>query len=234
ARVYWEDAVRAGSRSAPAYVAAAEGLPAVEALPLLKRAAELNDRWAEPVFRQAELAATPAEKESLLKAALQLDPRSTAHWIELAQLQTTAGEATAAQGAWLRAEDSAPTEAERERVHQLRLSSEQQRLDAADAARRRERDAARLADQQAEQAEMARIHAAEQKANQSLDQAAGEQKPADVVPWNALAGDKKLTGTLTAIACRKDGWRLTVKDKSGKLTNLFLSKESGAQLACGP
>lgn len=232
-KMYWEDAVRANSRSAPVYVAAAEGLPEVEALPLLKRAAQLNDRWAEPIYRQAEFAATPAEKESLLKTALQLDPRSTSHWIELAKLQTTAGEGTAAQGSWLRAEDSAPDAAERERVHQLRMSYEQQRLDAAEAARRRDRDAAHLADEQARQAEMARIHTAEEKANQALDQAAGGEKPSDVVSWSTLAGDKKLSGTLTRVDCLKSGYRLSVKDKTGAVAQLFLPKDSGANLACG-
>ena len=52
---------------------------------------------------------------------------------------------------------SAPTDAERDRVHQLRLDSEQERLDAAENARRRERDAAHLDDQRAQQREADRI-----------------------------------------------------------------------------
>jgi uncharacterized membrane protein len=232
-KVNLDNAIRAGSRSAPVYVDAAEGLSPAEALPLLRRAAQINDRWAEPIYQQAELAATPAEKEALLKQALQLDPRSTDHWIELAKLETAAGEGTAAQGSWLRAEDSAPNDAERDRVHQLRLSYEDERLAADEAARRRERDAAHLADQQAQQAEMARIHAAEQKANAAADQAAGAEKPSDVVSWDSLAGNKKLSGTLTRVDCLKSGWRLAVKDKTGAVTQLFLSKDSGAQLPCG-
>jgi hypothetical protein len=181
-----------------------------------------------------QFAAAPTEKQALLKTALQLDPRATAHWIELAELQAAAGEGTAAQGSWLRAEDSAIDEAERERVHELRLSNEQQRLETAEAARRRDRDAARLADEQAQQAQMARVHAAEQKANQALDQAAGDEKPADVVSWDALAGDKKLSGALTRVECLKKGWRLTVREKSGQIVQLFLPKESNANLSCGP
>ncbi len=232
-KAYWDDAIRSGSRSAAVYLAAAQDLPAAEALPLLKRAAQLNERWSEPIYRQAQLTQNPADKESLLKTAVKLDPRATNIWMELAQLQTESGEATAAQGSWLRAEDSAPNDAEREHVHQLRLSSEQQRLDAAEQRERRERDAPYFADLRAQKAEESRIHAAEQKANQSLEAAAGDSKPSDVVQWNSLVHEKKLTGTLTRVDCLKSGWRLSVKDKSGKQTALFLSKESNADLPCG-
>ena len=234
AKVDWDNAVRAGSHSAPVYLAAAGNLPESEALPLLKRAAQLNERWAEPVYLQAQLAPAPAEKELLLKAATKLDPRATAYWVELAQLQTVAGEGTAAQGSWLRAEDSAPDHAERERVHQLRMSAEEQRLSAAEEAARRDRESVHIADAQAQSAELARIHAAEQKANQALEKAAGGDKPSDVVDWNSLAQEKKLTGTLTRVDCLKKGWRLSVKDKSGNVVQLFLSNETNASLSCGP
>ncbi|MDQ2775514.1 MAG: hypothetical protein M3Y57_11455, partial [Acidobacteriota bacterium] len=56
---YVQDAIRAGSGSAPLYVSAAKGKPDSEALPLLKRAAELNPLWGEPVYEQAQLAADP-------------------------------------------------------------------------------------------------------------------------------------------------------------------------------
>lgn len=231
---FWDDAIHAGSHSAPVYVAAAEGLDPNEALPLLKRAAQLNERWSGPIYAEAQLAGTPAEKETLLKTALRLDPRNTTYWVELAQLQTVAGEGTAAQGSWLRAEDSAPDASERDRVHQLRLASEQQRLDAAEEARRRDRDSLHLADQQAQQAESDRIRAAEQKANQANDNASGDQAPPDAVAWGSLVGQKKLTGTLSRVDCLKRGWRLSIKDKSGSVTQLFLSKDSHAVLACGP
>ena len=233
-RVNWDNAVRAGSHSATVYVEAARDLPPAEALPLLKRAAQLNDRWAEPIYLQAQIAPTPADKESLLKAALKLNSRETAYWIELAQLQTVAGEGTAAQGSWLRAEDSASNEAERARVHDLRTGAEQQRLNAAAEASQRDRDAVHIADQRAERAESQRIHAAERKANQALDSAANGEKPADVVEWNALAGQRKLTGVLTRVDCLKTGWRLSVKEKGGNLVQLFLPKETSARLSCGP
>ncbi len=231
---YWDDAIHSGSQSAPVYVDFAAALPPQEALPLLKRAAQLNPRWAEPVYQQANLAQTPAAKEALIKTALQLDPRATAYWIELARLQTTAGEETGAQGSWLRAEGSAATDSERTRIQKLQDSSEQQRLDAADAARLRERNAVHLADDQAQQAEADRIRAAEQKANQAVDAEAGTQPPPDhPVDWNSLVREKRLSGTLTRVDCLKSGWRLWVKDKAGAQSELFLSKDSNAELACG-
>ena len=230
---FWDHAIHAGSHSAPVYVSAAEGLSPVEALPLLKRAAQLNERWSAPIYAEAQLAATPADKETLLRTALRLDPRNTSYWVELAQLQTVAGEATAAQGSWLRAEDSAANSTERDRVHQLRLASEQQRLDAAEEAQRRDRDSVHLADQQAQQAESDRIRAAEQKANEANDNASGDQAPPSAVAWDSLARQKKLSGSLTRVDCLNSGWRLSVRERSGSVTQLFLPKDSKAIFTCG-
>ena len=233
-RADWDNAIRAGSRNATVYLAAADDSVSSEALPLLKRAAQLNTRWAVPLERQAQLATNPADKAALLKEALKLDPRSTSDWIALAKLQTASGEAGAAQGSWLRAEEAATDETERDRVHQMRVSSEQQRLDAAEERQSRERNAPYVADAKAQRAEERRIRAAERKANQSLNAAAGVDKPSDVVPWNSLAQQKRLSGTLTRVDCLKSGWRLSVKDKDGKQTALFLDGATNAHLACGP
>jgi hypothetical protein len=203
-----------------------------QALPLLKKAAQLNPRWAEAVFRQAEFTYDKAEKENVIKTATQLDPRISHYWIELAKLQTTNGHVQAAQGSWLRAEDSAPNEAERERIHQLREGSEDERLNAADAARRREREAVHLADQRAQQSEADRIHAAELKANQALDAASGTAAPVDAVPWNSVVPKKKITGVLTQVDCLHTGVRLLVKSAKGPVL-LYLKDAAPLNLACG-
>ncbi|MGA8026994.1 MAG: hypothetical protein WB992_07600 [Bryobacteraceae bacterium] len=228
-----DNAISSGSKSAPVYIAAAEGLDVAEALPLLKKAARLNPLWGEPIFQQAQLTPDPAAKEALLKNAVQLDPRATRYWVELAQIQTTAGEASAAQGSWLRAEDSAPDSQERGRIHQLRLDSEQERLDAADQARRNEREAVHLADERAQDAETERIRAAEAKANASVDEAAGGEKPQNVVPWNQLTPQKKLEGALTRVDCLGDNARLSIKDRTGATLELFLKGSSALGLSCG-
>ena len=212
------------------YVADAEGIGPAIALPLLKRAAQLNPRWGEPIFRQAQLEPDPARKEALLKEAAKLQPRETRYWLELAHVQTDAGNATAAQGTWLRAEDSAPTGAERDRIHQLRLASEQARLDAADAARLRDREAVHLADEQAQKAELDRIHAAETRANAAH---ADDAAPSNVLTWNQVTAHKTLRGVLTNIECLSGASRLTIKDHAGASTQLLLTGDPAQKLGCG-
>lgn len=227
-----EHAVRAGSKSAPVYVAVARGGQPSDELPLLKTAARLNPLWAEPVYLQAQLADDPAEKEALLKKATELDPRTTKYWIELAQFQTGRGESTAAQGSWLRAEDSAPDDTERDRIHKMAAESQAERLDAAEAAARHEREAAHLADEQAQESEEDRIRAAEQRANAAADAAAGDKQPSNVVSWGSLVPTKKMTGTLVRVDCLHSGQRLWIKDKAGSVTALLLRKNQ-SELACG-
>ncbi len=230
---FLDDAIHAGSLSAPVYADAADGLDAQEAVPLLKKAAQLNPRWAEPVFRQAAFAADSAQKLALLKQATQLDPRATRYWLELAKTETDAGDIPAANGAWLRAEDSAPTDAERNRIHQMRLDSEQERLDAAAQARRRERESVHLADEKAQQTELDRIRAAEAKANGTVDAQAGTAKPENAVPWDQLVVRKKLQGTLFKVECLRTAARLWVKDASGKSIELLMKDISQSGLGCG-
>jgi hypothetical protein len=222
---------RMGANHAPGYVVQAKDLSPEEALPLLKKAAQANPLWGEPAFLQAQLSANPAEKEALLKKATQLDPRAAQYWLELAHVQTALGHASGAQGSWLHAEDSATTEAERDRIHQARLDSEQERLDAAENERRREREAVHLADQKAQDSEAARIRAAEEKANQSLDSVSGGSRPSEVVSWDSLAA-KKATGLLTRVDCLSGGARLSVKT-GGQVLELFLADTTGVKLACG-
>ncbi len=232
-RRFLEDAIRSGSTSAPVYVHAAEGRPDNEALPLLKKAALLNPMWAEPVYQQAQLATDSAQKEALLKKAALMSPRATRYWTELAELQLQDGHAIEAQGSWLRAEDSAATGEERERIQKMRTEKEQERLDAAEAERRNEREAAHLDDKRAQDAELARIRAAEAKANQSIQGVAGEAQPADVVPWDATVPKKKLVGTLIRVDCLRGSARLSIKDKAGATTQLLLQKPEEAGLNCG-
>lgn len=233
-RPFLESAMKAGSRSAPVYVAAAEGLPPGEAVPLLKRAAQLNPLWADPVFLQAQLTPDLAQREVLLRKVVQLKPRWTKAWLALANTQTANGHATAAQGTWLRAEDSAAPGPDRDRIRQLRLSSEQERLNAAEAVRRHEREATQLDDERAQQAEAARIHAAEEKANEQQEAAAGGVKPEKVVPWEETVRQRKVHGTLIRVDCLRASARLWVKDKAGNVMQLFLKEASQLRPACGP
>ena len=221
------------AKGASVYFEAAAGMPDTEALALLKKAAELNPAWGAPLAEQAKLLSASKEKIALLKKAVGLNPRATEFWVELAQVEGTAGEATAAQGSWLRAEDSTSTEAERSRVHQLRMDAEKERLDAAEAAERRDREAPHLADERAERSEAARIRAAERRANSTLDSSAGGSKPETVVPWSEVVPQKKATGRLVKVDCLGSDARITVVDRAGTPLVLLLKNVSESGLTCG-
>jgi hypothetical protein len=231
----FESAIKAHSKSAPVYLGAALDRSAADALPLLKKAAEMNPMWAEPVYRQAEFAGNLNDKEALVKRATQLDPRISEYWIELAKLQTANGHASLAQGSWLKAEDSAKNEKERERIHQLHTDSEQARLDALEAENRRERDETHAADQRAQHAETDAIRLAEERANRALDAAAGGSPVGDAVPYSSLVPKKKIAGVLTQVDCLSRGVRLLVKAKTGETSALFLPETVSlpVQLSCG-
>ncbi len=228
-----ENAVHTGSRSAPVYLESAVGLPPEQAIASLKKAEFLNPLWAEPVERQAELTEDPKDKEELLKKAIALNRRDPQLWIALATVQSKAGEATAAQGSWLRAEDAAPTPETREQVHQQRLKSEDGRIEAVEKARDRERNATYYADQKAQQRESRRIAAAEKKANSSLAAEGGEVSSADAIPWGDLASAKKMEGSITRVDCAGKDARLTVKDTAGRTVVLLLQNVADASLSCG-
>lgn len=230
---FLDQAIKTGSKSPPIFLNAADGLEEAEASPLLKKAIQLNPLWAEPIFAEAQLSADPAQKLKFLKEATRLAPRQTNYWVELAQVQTSQGDATAAQGSWLRAEDSTATETERTQIHQQRLDSEQERLDAAEAASRREREAVHLADERAQQNEADRIRAAEDKANKSLDSASVADKPGEVVPWNQLVPQKKLQGSLLRVDCLGSNARITVKDRTGANIQLLLQHATDSGVTCG-
>ena len=231
----FESAIKVHSKSAPVYVGAALDRPAKDALPLLKEAAKINPLWAEPVYRQAQFAENSTEKEALIKRATQLDPRISDYWIELAQLQTANGHASFAQGSWLKAEDSAKNEKERERIHQLRTDSEQARLDALEAENKREREEVHEADRRAKGQSDASIRAAEERANRSLDAAAGGTQVGEPVPYASLLPKKKMAGVLTQVDCLSHGSRLTVKTKTGQTSALLLPETASLplQLSCG-
>jgi len=231
----FESAIKVHSKSAPVYLGAAISGPAADALPLLKKAAEINPLWAEPVFRQAEFTTNLNEKETLIKRATQLDPRISEYWIDLAQLQIQNGHVALAQGSWLKAEDSAKNEQERERIHQLRADSEQARLDAMEVERRRDREEAHEADQRAQRVQEDSIRRAEERANRALDAAAGGEKVGEAVPFSSLLPKKKFSGVLTQVDCLNHGARLFVKAKTGETSPFYLPETAALplQLTCG-
>ena len=228
-----DKAIGQNATSASVYFEAADGVPDTQAIPLLKKAAQLSPFWAAPLAAQAKLVRDPKDKIELLKNATRLDPRGTEYWIQLAEVQGEAGQGSASQGSWIRAEDSTSTEAERARVHQLRMDSEKARLDAAMEAERRDREAPHLADERAERSEAARIQAAERRANTAVDAAAGGNKPENVVPWSDVVPKKKLSGKLVKVDCLGSDARISVLDRTGTTVLLLLKNVSESGLSCG-
>jgi hypothetical protein len=232
---YLQQAIEAGTRSANVYFLASQNVMPVDVMPMLKQAALLNPRWAEPILGEAQVAPDPAQYEELLKQAIKLDPRSAETWQMLAQAQLANGHVAQAQGSWLRAEDAAADDAEREKIHQRRLDFEAKRLDAAEAQRRQERDAAKADDQRAQDSEENRIRKAEEKANAALDAQAGGETPASVVPWWDDKSGAPLRGTLTKVDCLAGHDRLWVTGADGKPIALLLRDLSKSPpLTCGP
>jgi len=230
---YLDAAAQAGSRSAPVYFASAEDLPTERMIALLKKAASLNPRWAEPVFRQAQETEDKAEREALIKRATEINPHETRYWIALAKAQVANGRAAVAQGSWLRAEESAATAKGRDEIHQMRLDNEAARLDAAEKARAEERNATRRADQRAQQSEADRIKAAEAKANAALDTEAGGKPAGEVVPWSQIVPKKEVRGQLIRVECVGKNARIHIKDARNRELSLLLRNGAESGLTCG-
>jgi hypothetical protein len=227
------DAIQAGSKSAAVYFAAAEDLPPDQALPLLKKAAQLNPLWSEPIFAQAENSDDLAQRETLLKQAIQMNRRSTDYLVALARTQMADGHALEAQSSWARAEDSAPDEAKRQYVQKLHDSLENRRLDDVTAERKREQEEARLADQRAQQAEADRIKAAEDRANKQSAAASGTAaSDTGTVDWDTLTKTQKTYGHVVMVDCKQDYTRVAVRDLRGKTRQLLYRNSEQKTFSC--
>jgi hypothetical protein len=142
-------------------------------------------------------------------------------WQSLAEVQSAEGKGLEAQNSWIRAEDAAVTPESRAEVEQKRKSLENQRLDAMEKARRDAREAALADDQRAYEAQMARIRAAEEKANRQ-NMAKSEPDPQDaVLPWFG-EGEHPLEGVLVRVDCLNGETRLLLRDTTGKTLNLLV------------
>ena len=111
----------------------------------LKKASELNPRWAEPYYQLADL--DPAidkehleQRAALLKKAANLDPRSIDYWTALAKTDIAAKDFGEAEKAWSGAERAAATDEDRERIRKIRLDVQAKQFDEDAAERKRIKD----------------------------------------------------------------------------------------------
>jgi hypothetical protein len=228
-REHLDRAIAAQSKSAWVYEKSAQDRPPVEAMKLLETARSLNPRWYKPVLELAELTQSPPEKEKLLKSACELNPRSSELWVQLAELQSKSGKSMAAQNSWIRAEDAASTEEERNKIHAKRLAQEEARLDAGEAARREADRAAKAEDERLRNNQLERIRAAEQKANESTGSGSGELK--EVVPW-WNEGETPAHGELAKVDCMESQAVLWLTS-SGKKLKLLVPDPSKIRMDGG-
>ena len=243
ARAELQDAIDGGSTSARAWLELGR-LNSDEID--LKKATELNPRWAEPYFQRADI--DPAvDKEHLekravlLKKAVSLEPRNIDYWTALAKNDVAANDFAEAQKAWGGAEHAAASDEERERIHQLRQSLQENRFDAEAAERKRLADE-RAADIERVKAQSdAAIHAAEDQARKKLNPN-GAAPPKPEAWYQATESGASLQGVFQRLDCLAGKQaRLVIQAADGKTVQLLVADPSqidmggGEQaLSCGP
>jgi hypothetical protein len=204
----------------------------------LRKAMELNPRWAEPHARWASTETDAVRRSIVYKKAAELDPRATPYWIALAEAQQDAKDFSAANQSWRMAERSVSDPAEREKIERRRLEYEQQRLDLEAAERRRKEEEKKRELAELREKELANIRAAEARAN------AGSKFDPNkkVVEWWDGPTGKPVTGKLERVDCLNGPARLVIRDTKGRLSQYKVNDPSkvaitGAgelTLSCGP
>jgi hypothetical protein len=243
ARAELQDAIDGGSTSARAWLELGR-LNSDEID--LKKATELNPRWAEPYFQRADI--DPAvDKEHLekravlLKKAVSLEPRNIDYWTALAKNDVAANDFAEAQKAWGGAEHAAVSDEERERIHQLRQSLQDNRFDAEAAERKRIADEREADIQRVKAQSDAAIHAAEDQARKKLNPN-GAAPPKPEAWYQASDSGSTLQGVFQRLDCLAGKQaRLVIQAADGKTVQLLVADPSqidmggGEQaLSCGP
>jgi hypothetical protein len=242
ARMALQDAIDSHSSSARAWFEL--GRLQSDAMDL-KKASELNPRWAEPYFELADL--DPAiDKENLerraalLKKAASLDPRNIAYWQALAKTYIAAKDFGEAQKAWAGAEHAAANDEERESIHQVRLQLEEKHFDY-DAAERKRLADEREADLERVKAQSeAAIHAAEDAARKRLNPN-GAVPPKPETWYQGGATGPSVQGIFSRLDCLGNQARLVIQVADGKTVQLLVADPTQINaggdekaLTCGP
>jgi hypothetical protein len=209
----WFAELKAGGKTFPPV--SPRGLLAAGTASSLDQAAKANPRWAEPHVRLAALETNVLVKVSRLKVATALEPNNSSYWQALAEAQTAANQPTDAAKSWVSAERAAPSDAERARIHQIRLDADQRRIDFEISEKKREADE-RAADlQRVKDGAAAEVRAAEAKANREQG---GLKSGATPVPFAQIYGGESITGTLIQVDCLNGPRRLII-EKPGKASS---------------
>src|SRR5262249_53314493 len=121
---------------------------------------------------------------------------------------------------WILAERAAPNEAERARIHQIRLDADQRKTDFEIAEKKRKADEEAADIQRAKNQAAADLHAAEEAANRQNGglKAGGPE----TIQWDELQKNPLVAGTLTQIDCLNGPMKLTVKKTGGGSAVLWM------------
>jgi hypothetical protein len=220
---YLNKAIAAGSQNAAIIVRYAR----LEKDPDKARTALAKAVQAEPNSSEAHheygMRLSGADQIKELQAAAKLAPQNMDYQADLARAYLAAKQFAAAARAWTAAEQAATNDADREKMIQARLAIETQRLDAEEAERKRQQEEERRDVERVKAEAVARIRAAEAKANGTpLD----PDTVAKAVPWwDGPNAPNRVEGTLRQVDCLGSQLRLVIETndkatdkKSGKKT----------------
>ncbi len=143
------------------------------------------------------------------QAAAKLAPQNMEYQVDLARAYLAAKQFAAAAKAWTAAEQAATNDADRERMIQARQDIETQRLDAEEAERKRQQEEERRDVERLKAEAIARIRAAEAKANGAapIDQ----DTLARAVPWwDGPNAPNRAEGMLRQVDCLGSQLRLVI------------------------
>jgi hypothetical protein len=223
ARTHFAAGVAAGSGSARCFIEYAKLEPDNEkANSALLKAAGINPKLDEPFVLMARRDTDPRRRVAHWKAATERNPREPSYWQALAESYLEEHNYAEAAKAWKGGEQAATDPAVRDRMHQARMSIEQQRLDfEADEKRRQAEEDARELDKLKAQAR-AEVHALEAKYNNGAPKSDGKAVPW----WDGPKPDRKVTGTLKQVDCLGSQARLIIQTSEGKMLRLLVTDPS--------
>jgi tetratricopeptide (TPR) repeat protein len=243
ARKHLVTAMRAESKSARAHVEYARLEPdPSEARAALEKAIQLNPRWAEAHFELARLQTDAKKTIEFLATAARLDPRNTGYWRQLAEACEEDGQFAEAAKAWAAAELSAPSEAERAQLRQVRADADRKRWEQEEEEKRRKAEEERRELERLKQEAIASIEAALAEANREAPSEKPGEKREVVEWWDAPVAPAKVEGVLGRVDCLGKQVRLVIEGSDRKQTRLLIRDLSqvairgGGQLSlgCGP
>ncbi len=225
-------ALAAGSTNARAWLEAARlGPDPAKAAGQLQKATELNPLWAEPYVLLAKNEADPSRKLHWLKLAAEREPRNAERWRAVAEMYQTHNKYPEAAKAWAQAETASVNSTQREEMVRARAAIDEKRLAFEDAERKRREQESEQELKKVKDDAMARIRAAEEKANKANPRANPSGK---VVDW--WEGDRppgKVEGKLVRTECTGRVVRLVIQRADGRETRLLVKDARKIAVAGG-